>query len=133
MTDDKLMQIALNALEECYDVQAYPANGETIQDDAIKALRARLAQPETYPENFIDALRFEAALAQPEPEPVAWWHDRGDVVDLNVSGHGTPLYFAPPKKEWVGLTDAEREEATGWSVEHIEAKLKDKNENSKRT
>ena len=30
-------------------------------------------------------------------------------------------------REWVGLTDAEREEATGWSVEHIEAKLKDKN------
>jgi len=31
------------------------------------------------------------------------------------------------KREWVGLTDEEREEATGWSVEHIEAKLKDKN------
>ena len=45
------------------------------------------------------------ALAQPEPEPVAWWHDMGDVVDLNISGHGTPLYTAPPKKEWVGLTD----------------------------
>ena len=28
---------------------------------------------------------------------------------------------------WVGLTDKEREEATGWSVEHIEAKLKQKN------
>ena len=70
------------------------------------------------------------ALAQPEPEPVAWWHDMGDVVDLNISGHGTPLYTAPPKKdepvidksmakriatqlgwepkkEWVGLTDEE--------------------------
>lgn len=30
-------------------------------------------------------------------------------------------------KEWQGLTDEEREEATGWSVEHIEAKLKEKN------
>jgi hypothetical protein len=29
--------------------------------------------------------------------------------------------------EWVGLTDEERETATGWSVEHIEAKLKEKN------
>lgn len=32
-----------------------------------------------------------------------------------------------PDREWQGLTDEEREEATGWSVEHIEAKLKEKN------
>jgi len=32
-----------------------------------------------------------------------------------------------PQREWQGLTDEEREEATGWSVEHIEAKLKEKN------
>ena len=32
-----------------------------------------------------------------------------------------------PVREWQGLTDEEREEATGWSVEHIEAKLKEKN------
>jgi hypothetical protein len=30
-------------------------------------------------------------------------------------------------RAWVGLTDEEREEATGWSVEHIETKLKEKN------
>jgi hypothetical protein len=35
--------------------------------------------------------------------------------------------LGPPKREWQGLTDEEREEATGWSVEHIEAKLKEKN------
>ena len=28
---------------------------------------------------------------------------------------------------WVGLTDEEREAATGWSVEHIEAALRSKN------
>jgi len=71
------------------------------------------------------------ALAQPEPEPVAWWHDRGDVVDLNVSGHGTPLYTAPPKKEWVGLTDKEIEDCLEMSIQGtcraIEAKLKEKN------
>jgi len=32
-----------------------------------------------------------------------------------------------PQRTWQGLTDEEREEATGWSVEHIEAKLKEKN------
>jgi len=31
------------------------------------------------------------------------------------------------RREWVELTDAEREEATGWSVEHIESYLKEKN------
>lgn len=84
----------------------------------------------------IEGLR--AALAQPEQEPVAWWHDRGDVVDLNVSGHGTPLYFDPPQREWQGLTDEEIKstlEAVGFdtwfSYRHaaraIEAKLKEKN------
>jgi hypothetical protein len=32
-----------------------------------------------------------------------------------------------PQREWVGLTEEEREQATGWSVEHIEAALKEKN------
>ena len=82
-----------------------------------------------------------ARLAQPEPEPVAWWHDRGDVVDLNVSGHGIPLYFAPPQREWQGLTDeeyatlmqqADHDAAETGSVFQnlryaIEAKLKEKN------
>ena len=79
-----------------------------------------------------------ARLAQPEQEPVAWWHDRGDVVDLNVSGHGTPLYFAPPQREWQWLTDDEYEVMAEKYVTNcyfdtlkyaraIEAKLKEKN------
>jgi hypothetical protein len=32
-----------------------------------------------------------------------------------------------PRHEWQGLTEEEREQATGWSVEHIEAALKEKN------
>jgi hypothetical protein len=40
---------------------------------------------------------------------------------------GTKLYTAPPRREWQGLTEEEREQATGWSVEHIEAALKEKN------
>jgi len=39
----------------------------------------------------------------------------------------TPRGREQTKREWQGLTDEEREEATGWSVEHIEAKLKEKN------
>jgi hypothetical protein len=74
----------------------------------------------------MDALR--AAIKQAEKqEPVAWWHDMGDVVDLNVSGHGTPLYLSPPQREWQGLTDEEANELTYASIAEIEAKLKEKN------
>jgi len=73
-----------------------------------------------------------------ELKPVAWWHDMGDVVDLNVSRRGTPLYFAPPQREWQGLTDEEYEAMAEQYVTNcyfdtlkyaqgIEAKLKEKN------
>ena len=65
MTDKEIMQMALDALDD----------GCGKYTDEYR--------------NLIEALR--TALAQPEPEPVAWWHDMGDVVDLNISGHGTPL------------------------------------------
>jgi hypothetical protein len=66
-------------------------------------------------------------------EPVAWMNE-SDIgrTDWKVWAHGKPtatmpLYPAPPQREWQSLTDEEREEATGWSVEHIEAKLREKN------
>jgi hypothetical protein len=77
------------------------------------------------------------ALAQPEHEPVAWMSDHD--VDFKKSSFGTypcvPLYTAPPKREWVGLTEDEFEkilerhnEATPFAVYlSIEAKLKEKN------
>ena len=127
MTDRELLQMALNALE--LTGVEYLTSKEIEHLDALEiALRARLAQPETYPENFIDALRFEAALEQPEPEPL-WIRNREGKLELH----------APPKKEWVGLTDEDRE----WCDEHshgntsgakqkaygraIEAKLREKN------
>ena len=54
-----------------------------------------------------------------------------DGVSIVIRKRDEILYaefFAhPPQREWQGLTDDEREEATGWSVEHIEAKLREKN------
>jgi hypothetical protein len=89
----------------------------------------------------IQALR--QALAQPEHEPVAWVIEDGEVdyyVDVVAKiKPGTPLYTAPPKKEWVGLTDEEIKEIVGpWGdtpikgytrklFDQIEAKLKEKN------
>ena len=46
------------------------------------------------------------ALAEPEQEPVAWYHN--DFGVLEFSRHErlgwSPLYTAPPRREWVGLT-----------------------------
>ena len=84
MTDHELLQMALNALEH------YKS-----PDSTIKALRARLAQP--------------------EPEPVAWishnaglYHGKPDE-SLNP----LPLYTAPPQREWM-----EQERAVGYREGH---------------
>jgi hypothetical protein len=76
-----------------------------------------------------DILR--ARLSAPEPKPVAWMHSLTgggwQVVPEKKYPTDQPLYPAPPKREFIGLTDKEREEATGWSVEHIESFLRGKN------
>ncbi len=61
--------------------------------EAIKTLRARLAEK--------------------EQEPVAWISKHGVVYpsdakyEVNPVNELQPLYTAPPKREWVGLTDEE--------------------------
>jgi len=86
------------------------------------------------------------AIEQAEKqEPVAWVH-----LDNWKSGNFwpddcfsetsdppemTPLYTAPPQREWVGLTDEEIAEAVGSPIDEVylsdfrkvEAKLKEKN------
>ena len=91
----------------------------------------------------IEALR--TALAQPEQEPVGWqffqdgrWHDGTYLHNhrKNTEADGYPvrdLYTAPPKRDWVGLTDEERYLNDGRTEEEIEyaraieAKLREKN------
>ena len=76
---------------------------------------------------------WNAALAQ--QEPVAWLDaemSQAYTVDELADASGTgflPLYTAPPKKQWVGLTALEIYECwkTGDVVEAVEAKLKEKN------
>lgn len=59
------------------------------------------------------------ALAQPEQNAVAWmWKDGTFTTDPDYAdGTWTPLFTAPPSKQWVGLTDNEIAE----SAEHMEA------------
>ena len=75
-----------------------------------------------------------------EQEPVLWlktWPD-GSLTVLKTKSHAfadhelEPLYTAPPKREWVGLTDEDMEalflnEDGVRFARYIEAKLKDKN------
>ena len=87
------------------------------------------------------------ALAQPEQEPVAWAHIEGNEIiefetdkeECEACKYCVPLYTAPPKREWVGLTDEEIKEIVGfWGdtpikgytrklFDQIESKLKEKN------
>ena len=94
--------------------------------------------------NMVDkALR--ARLAQPEQEPVAWittWNEPNDAgvelhwakQDKGPSSKHTPLYYAPPQREWVGLTKEEARELCVANVPYVvdmvtalEVKLKEKN------
>ena len=89
-------------------------------------------------EAAIYALR--TALAQTEQEPVAWGIANTRPTEKNPlmmvmldepkpSHLVVPLYTAPPKREWVGLTDDEIDEKTDFraTVRYFEAKLKEKN------
>ena len=80
---------------------------------------------------------WNAALAQ--QEPVAWISEGGDVSRskryMDEMGFNcNPLYTAPPRKQWVGLTDDEVNELVSrfkrYSyvlLREVEAKLKEKN------
>ena len=119
MTDRELMQQALDALEE---VQMAIYTTPWL-NRRVEAIRARLAQP--------------------EPEPVAWrygamlYQDKLDALEfMRTSGDGyklEPLYTAPPRKEWQGLTDEEIDEAHETTISFhgfaraIEQALKEKN------
>jgi hypothetical protein len=81
----------------------------------------------------------------PEPEPVAWLHMLtvdGELFPKPTlvprSDQDIPLYTAQPRREWVGLTDAEVEKVffdmgqfakidLKTFARAIEAKLKEKN------
>jgi hypothetical protein len=93
--------------------------------------------------NYKSFAQSAQVIGIPEPEPVAYI----DVETRNLSWakltrwetptvvkmDKVPLYAAPPKKEWVGLTDDEKEDMLKGSknaydaIERIEAKLKEKN------
>ena len=129
----KAAEMALKALEELRFANA------PFLDEAMEALRQALAQPEQECTCSVKDMPFgKCCKAQPEQEPVAWMYALNDNVgeiartvvkerfNLSVtSPYGRegidyaqgmtvkefPLYTAPPKREWVGLTDEQFSEA----------------------
>ena len=97
-----------------------PMTGEPLVDGW--PLYSGLPEPEPYPNDFIDALRYHTAISeQPEQEPVAhlWeclgrWsamiaHD-GEHADLSPPSwlcDAIKAATAPPQREWQGLTNEE--------------------------
>jgi len=133
-------------------LQKKKSNGSAIMNDKQLLRRAWDALDtfkQAYPENWhgedqqvLDDL-IKADVAQPEPKPVAWyfaktpfeWESVALDADLDDAqkANCVPLYTAPPKKEWVGLTDEDRWELVqktpsfDEAVAAVEAKLKEKN------
>jgi hypothetical protein len=84
-----------------------------LRDAARQALKSlRGYRREINCEQPCDAERaLEAALEQPEQEPVAWMTPGKDIITCNGAGtrfnDWTPLFTHPPRREWRGLTEEE--------------------------
>jgi hypothetical protein len=115
-------------------------------EEAIEVLEDASAEMlmETGEENYYgEAIAVLRQALKTEQEPVAWISEGGDVSRskryMDEMGFKcNPLYTAPPKKEWVGLTDDDviyfRYQATfcdefdaAFMAELIEKDLKEKN------
>jgi hypothetical protein len=139
-------QQALEALEaideDPHGTHSFPA----LSNDAITALRTALAQQEPVAlcdpaeyDDFQGAVSRNCASANSPKrhapvtmetvyETIIHWDEGGGKRSRReLARRIVDLYTTPPRREWQGLTEKEREEATGWSVEHIEAALKERN------
>jgi hypothetical protein len=93
MNDRELMQMALDALEDADDILEAEGYMHGFQMEVIKAVKARLQEL--------------------DPKPVAWldsegfpWSKEG-IQWRSIEDTYQPLYTAPPKRDWVGLTEEE--------------------------
>ena len=141
----KAAEMALDTLERWSHANVthlpalYPDTLKIIED-----LRHALSQPEQALDKKAANARELGLDYEPEQEPVArfnWNESKFEWLTKYSydKHHMKPLYLAPPKRQWVGLTDEEIEnlyksiilgelEVTRWLVcRAIETKLKEKN------
>jgi hypothetical protein len=91
--------------------------------DFLKTLHVKLSEPEPEPVAYIDV----------ETRNLSWAKLTRWETPTVVKMDKVPLYTAPPKKEWVGLTDEEIKDILDCGrgglvdIKKAEQKLKDKN------
>jgi hypothetical protein len=142
------MKQALEALKSINEISKPPMNIPLAAeiDGAMDALRQAIEQAEQWDTSD---MAYRPNGLSVEQEPVAWlvrdYVDGFRYVSSTENPSGTiaglsePLYTAPPKREWVGLTDEEideiykqnhnqyGEDTTGEYERELEAKLREKN------
>ena len=123
----------ISAMKQALDVLlVLPEHGGNAFTRAADALRQAIDEAEKQePVAYVDGYFGGHCVVQPIDRP-------------RLFNSGTPFYTAPPKPEWVGLTDEERHEIREWQrIQEelgpvwspmmmylylaIEAKLKEKN------
>ena len=149
----KAMEQALEALEEWQEYM--PGHWDKWDEEAITALRQCLepkTRPATREEKIVNPGVYEVNV-EPQTNDFNpdWMCTCGDLTALNVVHRKDAPCYYPDKREWVGLTDEEMDEAMDyWSDSsrsayggahaadgeyvsmistwrYIEAKLKEKN------
>ena len=124
MTDKEVMQLALDNLIDVRDEDGIDCV------EAIIKLRAALAQPEPEPVAFMDC--FGQVFNPDQNQCYIRWTMR-DRLPMEKDEVLIPLYTTQLRSEWVGLTDEQIEQIVDyWNdpamfIDAIEAKLKEKN------
>ena len=148
-----VMKQALEALDTCNwdydnDENSYKTYDEDAVNDAITALRQAIEQVEKQ-EHVEESANSTKPVAESETaksweqKPVAWIHriiKNGELLATHVNQvppekyekwwTSYPLYAAPPRKGWIGLTDEDLfvcDEDGLILAKYWEAKLKERN------
>lgn len=101
MTDKEVMQMALDWFH-WFQHGTNPNGAHVLEVE--EALRTALAQPDV-PESCFGETEPVAWVSDREARRV-WWNDKFTHIS-QAPPRNTPLYTAPPQREWVGLTDEE--------------------------
>ena len=116
-----LLRQALKAIYASHEYTVFDKDFPKEFKPVVEAIEAELAKPEQEPKlsdagadtNITRGLEPKGSgmvtLHQPEQEPVAWMDENGLITRAlyNLDESWTPLYTAPPRKEWVSLSDTE--------------------------
>ncbi len=135
--DREAIEEAIEVLEDASAEMLMETGDKNYYIEAIAVLRQALVDADDTSQERVDE------IVKDEHEPVAWANSFDlQNFDMKVRTgpdlhHTVPLYTAPPKREWVGLTDEEHDgikhnyHNMTWTLEMfaraVEAKLKEKN------